>query len=138
MNGIRVTLAKLRAAEPNRWPGYADWIVDQARQRGGAVAAEFIVLPAELHGRLAAEAATRPHGAIQPSPAGPWSPLHSAVGRLSPGPAASATIDRFVASIPFTTTNRRGQFAAHRLVCRNPRRGRRPTCASGPATYRTP
>ncbi len=55
----RVTFDKLQAAEAARWPGYAGWVVAQARLHGGAVADDHVVLPNALHRRLAAEVAER-------------------------------------------------------------------------------
>ncbi len=121
----RVTFDKLQAAEAARWPGYAGWVVAQARLHGGAVADDHVVLPDALHRRLAAEVAERVGrtAVVPPRPSGPWSPLHLAVARLAPGPEASAAVDRFAASIPATTTNRRGQFVAHRARLPEPRTG---------------
>jgi hypothetical protein len=62
----RVTLAKLREAEADRWPGYAAWVVEEARA-GGIVQADAVILPNDLYARIQAEVGRRRPG-IPPRP----------------------------------------------------------------------
>ena len=50
---IRLSIAALREAEPDRWPGYAESIIDAARAGKATVTAETLVLPDGLWARIA-------------------------------------------------------------------------------------
>lgn len=91
MTSRPVTMAKLYAAERDRWPGYAAWVVDQARRRGGTVAADHVVLPADLFEQLRAESAARV-GAIPPRPMlQPLTPARAVTGAVGLARALTGT-----------------------------------------------